>query len=205
MTRMAIADAAPSIVAGSQLNTALDDSADTVLEQVFAEADALLARSGLEHNDIHHVVASIPAPVDFANGVTGHSHIMSGWEGFPLRAAVLKELGLDVGGGRDGSEAGQLRSLVKSGDRRAGAVLRDAASRLGELTAALVDMFNSRTVVVGGELVGLGDDVLASLRGVVYQEAMPIATRNLVITVAPADRDLAINGGAMAGAQRLLG
>lgn len=271
MTRMAIADAAASIVAGSQLSAALDDSPDTVLEQVFAEADALLARSGLEHNDIHQVVAGIPAPVDFANGVTGHSHIMSGWEGFPRRAAlsshfnaaalldnnanlmalgaaatlhpdqlpllylhcslgigagmvtadglihrgadgsagdvghlkvggrpgvlclcgktgcvgataslraVLKELGLEVGGGAEGSEVGQIRSLVKAGDRRAGAVLRDAASRLGELTAALVDMFNPRTVVVGGELVGLGDDVLASLRGVVYQEAMPIATRN---------------------------
>lgn len=66
-------------------------------------------------------------------------------------------------------------------------------------------MFNPRTVVVGGEIVGLGDDVLASLRGVVYQEAMPIATRNLIITVATADRDLALKGGAMAGAQALLG
>lgn len=109
--------------------------------------------------------------------------------------AVLKELGLDLGGGAEDSEVRQIRSLVKAGDLRAGSVLRDAASRSGELTATLVDMFNPRTVVVGGELVGLGDDVLASLRGVVYQEAMPIATRNLIITVATADRDLALNSG----------
>lgn len=76
--------------------------------------------------------------------------------------AVLKELGLDHGGGAEDSEVGKIRSLVKTGDLRAGSVLRDAASRIGELTAALVDMFNPRTVVVGGELVGLGDDVLAS-------------------------------------------
>lgn len=85
---MAIAVAAASIVSVSQLKTALDDAPDTVLERMFAEADALLARSGLEHNDIHQVVASIPAPVNSTNGVTGHSHIMSGWEGFPLRAAL---------------------------------------------------------------------------------------------------------------------
>lgn len=255
MSRLAIADASASILANSEVNAALVDSPDGVLEQVLAEADALITRSGLERSDIHQVVASIPAPVDFTHGVTGHSHIMSGWEGFPLRAtlgshfdaaalldnnanlmalgaaatlhpdqlpllyvhcslgigagmvtadglihrgadgsagdvghlkvggrpgvqclcgktgcvgaaaslrAVLKELGLEVGGGAEGSEVGQIRSLVKAGERRAGAVLRDAASRLGELTAALVDMFNPRTVVVRGELVGLGDDVLAS-------------------------------------------
>jgi predicted NBD/HSP70 family sugar kinase len=298
MLRLAISDAAASILASSEVRAALVDSPDAVLKQVFAEADALITRSGLEREDIHQVVASIPAPVDFTNGVTGHSHIMSRWEGFPLRAtlsshfdaatlldnnanlmalgaaatlhpdqlpllylhcslgigagmvtadglihrgadgsagdvghlkmggrpgvhclcgksgcvgaaaslrAVIKELGLDGGGGvADDSEVGQIRSLVKAGDLRAGSVLRDAASRLGELTAALVDMFNPRTVVVGGELIGLGDDVLANLRGVVYQEAMPIATRNLIITVATADRDLALKGGAMAGAQALL-
>lgn len=297
-TRLAIADAAASILDSSEVDAALVDSPDAVLEQVLTEADALIARSRLERSDIHQVVASIPAPVDFINGVTGHSHIMSGWEGFPLRArlsshfdaaalldnnanlmalgaaaalhpdqlpllyvhcslgigagmvtadglihrgadgsagdvghlkvggrpgvqclcgktgcvgaaasllAVLKELGLDHGGGAEDSEVGKIRSLAKAGDLRAGSVLRDAASRIGELTAALVDMFNPRTVVVGGELVGLGDDVLASLRGVVYQEAMPIATRNLIITVATADRDLALKGGAMAGAQALLG
>lgn len=119
--------------------------------------------------------------------------------------AIRKELGLSDVPGPHGDEVGQIRSLVKSGDPRAGAVLRDAASRLGELTAALVDMFNPRTVIIGGELVRLGDDVLASLRGVVYQEALPIATRNLVITVATPDQNLALNGGAMAGADSLLG
>lgn len=81
MSRLALADASASILANSEVNAALVDSPDGVLEQVLAEADALITRSGLERSDIHQVVASIPAPVDFTHGVTGHSHIMSGWEG----------------------------------------------------------------------------------------------------------------------------
>ena len=87
-TRLAIADAAASILAASEVGAALIDSPDAALEQVLTEADALKARSGLERSDIHQVVASIPTPVDFINGVTGHSHIMSGWEGFPLGATL---------------------------------------------------------------------------------------------------------------------
>jgi predicted NBD/HSP70 family sugar kinase len=55
--------------------------------------------------------------------------------------------------------------------------------------ASLVNFFNPSCIILGGALGVLGDDLLAGIRGVVYQRALPLATRHLTIeTTAVGDR-----------------
>jgi predicted NBD/HSP70 family sugar kinase len=75
---------------------------------------------------------------------------------------------------------------------------------LGYLTAVLVDMFNPRTIVLGGPMVELSDDVLSTVRGVVYQEALSVATRRLVISPSRLGNKAALVGAARMGADELL-
>ena len=72
-------------------------------------------------------------------------------------------------------------ALVQSGNRLANQVLRKASARIGSLVATLVNCFNPATIVVGGPLAPLRDDLLAGIRAVVYQRATPLATRSLTI------------------------
>lgn len=120
--------------------------------------------------------------------------------------AVMEQLGIEQGTDTD-PRAGRkaLTQLVRRADPTALTALRDAAMQLGHLTAILVDMFNPRTIVLGGAMVELSDDVLSTIRGVVYQEAMSIATRRLVISPSRLGNKAALVGAARLGADELLG
>lgn len=59
----------------------------------------------------------------------------------------------------------------------------------------LVYMFNPRTLVLGGPLSELRDDMLSGVRAVVYQRALPLATRKLTITTTQPGENSAIHGG----------
>jgi predicted NBD/HSP70 family sugar kinase len=119
--------------------------------------------------------------------------------------AVMSQLGIEQGAGVD-PRAGRktMTQLVRRSDPEALAALRDAAVHLGHLTAIMVDMFNPRTIVLGGPMVELTDDVLSTIRGVVYQEAMSVATRRLVISPSRLGNGAALVGAARLGADELL-
>lgn len=87
----------------------------------------------------------------------------------------LAEAGLDVRTSRD------VASVVLRGDPVALRSVRVAATRIGEVVAALVNFYNPSTIVVGGALAPLRDDLLAGIRAVVYRRATPLATRALTI------------------------
>lgn len=57
----------------------------------------------------------------------------------------------------------------------------EAASRVGEVVADLVNFYNPARIVVGGGLTVPGDEMLAGIRAVVYRRALPLVNRNLVI------------------------
>lgn len=119
--------------------------------------------------------------------------------------AVMSQLGIERGTDADPrADRKALMQLVRRADPAATAALRDAAVHLGHLTAILVDMFNPRTIVLGGAMVELSDDVLSAIRGVVYQEAMSIATRRLVISPSRLGNKAALVGAARLGADELL-
>ena len=95
-----------------------------------------------------------------------------------------------------------MSQLVRRSDPAALAALRDAAVHLGHLTAIMVDMFNPRTIVLGGPMVELTDDVLSTVRGVVYQEVR--GNRQLVISPSRLGSRAALVGAARLGADELL-
>jgi predicted NBD/HSP70 family sugar kinase len=76
----------------------------------------------------------------------------------------------------------ELVAVLRAGDTITVQLVREAAARVGEVIANLVHFFNPARVVIGGSLTRGSDDLLAGIRAVVYRRALPLATRNLVIS-----------------------
>ncbi|MEU8874291.1 ROK family protein [Streptomyces javensis] len=88
----------------------------------------------------------------------------------------------------------ELTERVANNDPPAVRTLRQAATEIGELAAMLVYMYNPRTLILGGPLSDLRDDLLSGVRAVVYQRALPLATRNLTITTTRLGAASAVHG-----------
>lgn len=74
-----------------------------------------------------------------------------------------------------------LAALARSGDPATVALLRDAGRRIGEVVATAVNLLNPALVILGGDLVGADEPLIAGLRETVYQRSTALATRNLRI------------------------
>ena len=74
-----------------------------------------------------------------------------------------------------------LRQAARNGDPVAIRLIRDAAALIGSTVASLVHVFNPARIVVTGPLTEATDDLLAGIRSVAYQRALPLATRNLTL------------------------
>ncbi|MFV2177880.1 ROK family protein [Actinomadura sp. LOL_016] len=74
-----------------------------------------------------------------------------------------------------------LAALARSGDPATVALLRDAGRRIGEVVATAVNLLNPAVVVLGGDLVGADEPLIAGLREIVYRRATALATRSLRI------------------------
>jgi len=113
-------------------------------------------------------------------------------------AAIAKRLGAAIPGGTIpggtipdaavGSIPGarvatidDVRALVSRGDPTAVGLVREAAGLIGEVVATLVHFYNPARVTIGGSVAAASDELLAGIRAVVYQRALPLATRNLVL------------------------
>jgi predicted NBD/HSP70 family sugar kinase len=97
-----------------------------------------------------------------------------------------------------------LDSLVRSGDALAIRLIRDAAAVLGETVAALVHVWNPARIVLGGPLSVVSDDLLAGVRSVVYQRALPLATRNLTLAHSVLGDEAGLMGAAVQGIEHVL-
>jgi predicted NBD/HSP70 family sugar kinase len=89
-----------------------------------------------------------------------------------------------AGSGLAGSGAATIddvRALVSRGDPTAVGLVREAAGLIGEVVATLVHFYNPARVTIGGSVAAASDELLAGIRAVVYQVALPLATRNLVL------------------------
>jgi predicted NBD/HSP70 family sugar kinase len=75
----------------------------------------------------------------------------------------------------------ELHAALRDNEKVTVGLVREAASRIGEVVANLVHFYNPARIVVGGGLTMPSDDMLAGIRAVVYRRALPLATRNLVI------------------------
>jgi predicted NBD/HSP70 family sugar kinase len=93
-------------------------------------------------------------------------------------SALARELSQS---GLDASTSQDVAHLALQGNPTAVRSVRVAATRIGEVIAALVNFYNPSTIVIGGALAPLRDDLLAGIRAVVYRRATPLATRALTI------------------------
>jgi predicted NBD/HSP70 family sugar kinase len=97
-----------------------------------------------------------------------------------------------------------VRALIARGDPTALGAVREAAGLIGELVATLVHFYNPARVTIGGALTAASDELLAGVRSVVYQRALPLATRNLVLTNSVLGEYAGLAGATVLGIERVL-
>jgi len=95
--------------------------------------------------------------------------------GRALAERLQKEHGCTVTNARD------VTRLAAEGDQRVVAEVRIAARHVGIVLAALVSFANPEIIIIGGSLAQLDETLLAGIRAVVYERALPLATRSLHI------------------------
>ena len=66
------------------------------------------------------------------------------------------------------------------------AVVRQAGRDIGEVVATMVNLINPSVVVIGGQVAGAGEHLLAGIRESVYQRSLPLATEHLRIVTSRA-------------------
>lgn len=93
-------------------------------------------------------------------------------------AASLSALGVPA------STPADIVALVRQGNLDSVRVLREAGRALGEVLAACTALLNPRLIVIGGEIVEVGEPLLAGVRESIYSRALPLASRNLRVAVA---------------------
>jgi predicted NBD/HSP70 family sugar kinase len=93
-------------------------------------------------------------------------------------AARLTEQGVPADSPSD------IVSLVRAGNLETVLALREAGRALGEVLATCTALFNPRVIVIGGEIVEVGEPLLAGVRESIYSRALPLASRDLRVVVA---------------------
>lgn len=286
-TQLAIADLSGEIIARDVVRLSVDHGPEELLGAIIDKIRSMLDEHERTETPVRHVVAGLPAPVDFQRGRVVRPPIMPGWDGFavgdhlhqafrsavtvdndvnlmalgvatqeltdtPLLfvkvadgigagivtadgavhrgadgaagdighiqtsarrdvvcrcgkldcleavasyRAVLADLGIDSSGSDDPLHASrELARLVADSDARALFRIRQAASDIGEVIAMLIHTLNPRTLVLGGPLSELHDEILSGVRAAVYERALPLATRKLIITTSQLGSDAGISG-----------
>lgn len=94
--------------------------------------------------------------------------------------------------------------LICRADPAAVNVLRESAAQVGRVIADLVNFCNPARIVLGGALTECTEDFLAQVRSVVYQQAQPLATRNLSIVHSSLGEEAALVGGMVSAIEQVL-
>ncbi|WP_214407340.1 ROK family protein [Pseudonocardia lacus] len=164
----------------------------------------LVSREGVLHHgadgaagDIGHVRVRGGPDVACACGNVGCIEAVASARAIARRLTIPPH-----GGGRP--TINDLRALISRGDPEALGVVREAAGLIGELVATLVHFYNPARVTLGGSLTAASDELLAGVRSVVYQRALPLATRNLVLTNSVLGEYAGLAGAAVLGIERVL-
>lgn len=83
-------------------------------------------------------------------------------------------------------------------------VVRTAAHALGEAVSILCNTLNPRRIALTGVITVVSDEMLAGVRAVVYSQARPLATRNLVIGTSVLGEASGIAGGLVVAIRSVL-
>jgi predicted NBD/HSP70 family sugar kinase len=116
----------------------------------------------------------------------------------PALAAAVREQGEHAENG------GDVVELVRSGSRPAMAAVRQAGRDIGEVVAMMVNLINPSVVVIGGQMAGAGEHLLAGIRESVYQRSLPLATEHLRIVTSRAGGEAAVLGASALAIEHVL-
>jgi predicted NBD/HSP70 family sugar kinase len=150
--------------------------------------------------DIGHVRVAGSEAVCRCGKVGCLEAVAGGW-------ALVRDAELAVADGATGALAQHTRDgepltpeaiarAAENGDALAISLVQRCARVVGESIAALVNMFNPGTIVIGGAVVGAGEVFLAEVRQRVYELSLPLATRDLNIVQSQSDLREPLRGGA---------
>jgi predicted NBD/HSP70 family sugar kinase len=107
----------------------------------------------------------------------GNENCLEALAGGAALARDAAAAGLDVDTPRD------LVELAIRADPLALALVRDAGRRVGDVLAGLVNFFNPGRIVIAGGIAHAGNPLLAGVREAVYRRALPLAARDLDISI----------------------
>jgi predicted NBD/HSP70 family sugar kinase len=99
---------------------------------------------------------------------------------------------------------GDVVELVRSGSQPAISVVRQAGRDIGEVVAMMVNLINPSVVVIGGQVAGAGEHLLAGIRESVYQRSLPLATEHLRIVTSRAGGEAAVLGASALAIEHVL-
>jgi predicted NBD/HSP70 family sugar kinase len=106
-------------------------------------------------------------------------------------ATRLRDMGLDTRTGRD------VVAQVLHGQHDAVRLIRQAGLTIGGVLATCVNMLNPAVIVIGGDMAGAGEPLLAGIREVVYRRSLPLATGSLRIAPSELGDEAGITGAAV--------
>ncbi|WP_433337657.1 ROK family protein [Spirillospora sp. CA-294931] len=147
-------------------------------------ADGRLHRGRGAAGDISHVRILSEATVACS---CGHPDCLEAHASGAALAAALAAEGIAV------DRPSQIVELVADGVPQATALVRTAGRLIGDVLTALVNFFNPDALVIGGGL-STAEPLVSTIRGVIYERCLPLATRNLEISTSRAGRDASILG-----------
>ncbi|MDF2441925.1 MAG: hypothetical protein JWR01_128 [Subtercola sp.] len=94
--------------------------------------------------------------------------------------------------------------LIRRGDSDAVTRVRDAGRILGEAVAFATSLLNPAVIVIGGMLAESGDQLMAGVRELIYQRSLPLATKDLKVTLSQVDEEAGVIGAAFLVADSIL-
>ncbi|MEV0665691.1 ROK family protein [Actinomadura luteofluorescens] len=146
--------------------------------------DGRLHRGRGAAGDISHVRILSEATVDCS---CGHPDCLEAHASGAALAASLAAQGIEA------DNPSRIVDLVTDGVPQATSAVRTAGRLIGDVLTALVNFFNPDALVIGGSLSN-AEPLVATIRGVIYERCLPLATRNLEIATSRAGRDASILG-----------
>ncbi|WP_207923683.1 ROK family protein [Actinomadura bangladeshensis] len=146
--------------------------------------DGRLHRGRGAAGDISHVRILSEATVDCS---CGHPDCLEAHASGAALAASLAGHGIAV------EHPSEIVDLVADGVPQATSAVRTAGRLIGDVLTGLVNFFNPDALVIGGSLSN-AEPLVATIRGVIYERCLPLATRNLEIATSRAGRDASVLG-----------
>ena len=116
----------------------------------------------------------------------------------PAIATTLREAGVDA------TSSSDVVALVRAGNLEASHAVRAAGRSIGGVLAACVSMLNPSVIVVGGQVAGAGEHLVAGIREVVYHRSLPLATQHLRIVPTRTGTEAGVLGASAMAAEHVL-